>query len=113
MTKIKTIKWKYSEPVFTPFGIAGGNYVYQISEDYFSYNPSPNNNFIDNMLGMDTGEETAFYDAKDKGFVILLGDFRNEVSERKINTRKKALDFCREKYPECGSPRFTTHSSFN
>jgi hypothetical protein len=113
MNRIKIIRWEFVKSRPTPMGVAGGNYVYYVGDSYFSYNENPNNNIIDKMFGIDTGEETAFYDAKEDEFVILLGDFRNEISKRKIDTRKKAIGFCKEKYPEYGSPILTTHKGFN
>lgn len=108
----KTTKWEFIKPFMTPLGVAGGNYVYHIGKSYFSYNPHPNYNIIGEMLGIEENEETAFYDAQVGDFVILLGDFRDEISEREINTREEALDFCKGKFSEYGSPTLTTHDDF-
>jgi len=77
-------KWEYIEPRWSPMGETGGNYIYRIGKSYFSYNKTPNNNMIDLMFGVDTGEETAFYNARNDEFIILLGDFRKEISKRNI-----------------------------
>jgi hypothetical protein len=106
------IKWVYLEPKRTMMGVAGGNYVYHIGKSYFSYNPAPNNNFIDQMFDIHTGEETAFYNARKDDFIILLGDFREEISKREIRTWREAINFCKEKYPKDGG-EMTTDGDFN
>lgn len=107
----KKYKWEYNNPSYSLIGVSGGNYLYYIGKSYFSYNPNPNKNMIDMMFGVDTGEETAFYNARSRDFIILLGDFREEISKRKIRTHKQAIEFCREKYPKYGG-EFTTDDDF-
>lgn len=86
----KKYKWEYNNPSYSLIGVSGGNYLYYIGKSYFSYNPNPN---------------------KNRDFIILLGDFREEISKRKIRTHKQAIEFCREKYPKYGG-EFTTDDDF-
>jgi hypothetical protein len=108
---MKTIKWDYIEPYYNSFGVSGGNYVYHIGKSYFSYNEDPNHNVIDRVLNINTGQETAFYNARRDSFIILLGDFREEITEKNIRTVKSAMEFCKEKCPEYGAD-MTTDEEF-
>lgn len=81
----KKYKWEQNSPRVSFMGVGGMNFLYHIGKSYFSYNPNPNNNIIDMMFGVDTGEETAFYNAKRDTFVILL-----ETLER-FDTKKEAV----------------------